>query len=104
MSLFLERPALVSIVLVSDLFVSFAYLLSWGKVLLTRSSPIYSLTLPIFINSANDEHCQMSHCFKIMLEAGADLSLKASAYSSRNTIFYLGMLCGSLVGDASMST
>ena len=100
--LFFERPALVSIVLVLDFFVSFAYLLSWGNIMLTGSSPIYSLTLPIFINSSNDEHYQMSHCFKIMLEADADLSLKASAYSSRNTIFYLGMLCGSLVSDVSM--
>jgi len=102
MSLYFERYALISFVLVLDVFVSFAYHLSWSNVMLTGSSPIYSLTLPIFINSANYEHCQMSHCFKIMLEADADLSLKASAHSSRNTIFYLGMLCGSLVGDRSM--
>jgi hypothetical protein len=70
--------------------------------MLTVSSPIYSLTLPIFINGSNDQHCQMSRCFKIMLEADADLSLKASANSSRHTIFYLGMLCGSLVGNVSM--
>ena len=63
---------------------------------------MYSLTLPLFISRANDEHYRMRHCFKIMMEGGADLSLKASAYHSRHTIFYLGMLCAPVVGDAAI--
>jgi hypothetical protein len=70
-----------------------------SDVTLTGSSPVYSVTVPISISSEKILRHKMSHCLKVMLDAGADLSLKSQKIFISRTIFYLGILFYSFVGD-----
>ncbi|KAE9375144.1 hypothetical protein N431DRAFT_502118 [Stipitochalara longipes BDJ] len=54
--------------------------------------PVYSMALPISISSEKLLRHKMSRCLKVMLDAGADLSLKSQKSFSSYTVFYLGLL------------
>lgn len=80
-------------------FNSLTYLFSLSYITLTGYSPVYSVTVPISSNREKALRYKMSRCLKVMLDAGADLSLQSRKNFISNTIFYLGILFYSLVGD-----
>jgi hypothetical protein len=55
--------------------------------------------MPISKDNEKALRHNMSDCLKVMLDAGADLSLKSKKGLFSYTIFYLGLLFYSSVGD-----
>ncbi len=50
--------------------------------------------------TSQDVSLKMSRCLKVMLDAGADLSLKSKKNRNSYSIFYLGLLFYSFAGNA----
>jgi hypothetical protein len=55
--------------------------------------------MPITKDNEKALRHNMSHCLRVMLDAGADLSLKSKKGLFSHTIFYLRLLFYSSVGD-----